>query len=353
MTRPLKKRSGKSGLPPGSLVYTGQRSAAKVRLRLTRIEGEGLEQREVGSLAECFPLPAGAVTWIEIEGVHEPEVVRELGERLGVHPLLLEDIMHIGQRPKLEDFGDYLFIVLQLLRPEGNEGAVRAEQVSLILGRGYVVSLREGDGDAFGLVRQRLQQGQGRLRRLGADYLAYALIDTVVDGYFGVLEGLGERIERLEEQLVARPGPVTLTAIHQLKREMISLRRSVWPLREVAGRLERTGAPLIAESTALYFKDVYDHTIEVIETLESLRDTVSGMLDVYLSSVSNRLNEVMKVLTVIATIFIPLTFIAGVYGMNFQHMPELSWRWGYTAVWVVMLAVAGAMLVYFKRKNWF
>jgi len=229
-----------------------------------------------------------------------------------------------------------------------------AEQVSLILGPNFVISFQEEgkEGDLFEVVRERLRSSKGKLRKMGADYLLYALLDAIVDGYFVILERLGERIEVLEEELLANPSQLTLQNIHTMKREMIFLRKSVWPLREVISGLQRGESPLITETTGPYLRDVYDHTIQVIDAVESFRDMLAGMLDIYLSSISNRLNEVMKLLTIIATIFIPLTFIVGVYGMNFKLMPELEWRWGYPAVWLVMVVVAGLMLAFFRRKRW-
>jgi magnesium transporter len=252
----------------------------------------------------------------------------------------------------MEDYGDYMFVVLKMLRHDVKKDEVQAEQVSMILGPHFVISFQEVEGDVFNLIRDRIRQAKGRIRKMGADYLAYALIDAVVDNYFLILEKFGERMEGMEDELVTNPAPETLQEIHTLKRELIFLRRSVWPLRETISGLQRTESSLIAESTEVYLRDVYDHTIQVIDTVESLRDMVSGMLDTYLSSISNRMNEVMKVLTIIATIFIPITFIAGIYGMNFAVMPELGWRWAYFVVLGVMAAVSLVMVIYFRRKRW-
>jgi magnesium transporter len=251
----------------------------------------------------------------------------------------------------MEDFGDYVFLVLKMITPN-EEGNLEPEQLSLILGPRYVISFQERPAADFQPVRQRLRSGGGRLRRLGSDYLAYALLDTIVDGYFVTLEALGEKMEMLEEELLQRPTPATLQQIHYLKQDTILLRRSVWPLREVIGALERGETPLVKDATQVYLRDLYDHTIQVMDTIETYRDMLSGMLDIYLSSISNTMNSVMKVLTIIGTIFIPLTFVAGVYGMNFQHMPELAWRWAYPVVWLVMLAMATVMVIYFRRKRW-
>ncbi len=291
------------------------------------------------------------VTWINADGIHDTRMVQAIGDAVGIHPLTLEDIANTSQRPKIEDYGDYLYVAIRMLSPD-SDGEFQSEQVSLVLGRGYVISFQEQPGDAFERIRERLRAGAGRLRSEGADYLFYALLDAIVDGYFGVIEVFGERIEAVEEEVVADPDRETLQAIYALKRSLVALRRSVWPLRDVVAELERGDSPLIRESTLVYLRDVYDHTIEVAETVETYRDTMSGLLDVYLSSQSSRMNEIMKVLTIIATIFIPLTFIAGLYGMNFAYMPELRHPWGYPAALTLMAIVAGVMLLYFKKKGW-
>jgi magnesium transporter len=266
---------------------------------------------------------------------------------------VMEDIMNTEQRPKIEDFDDYIFVVLKMLYYDNDEEEIKAEQISIIVRSNFVLSFQEREGDIFNPLRDRIRNAKGRVRKMGPDYLAYCLLDAIVDNYFVVLEKLGEQIEGMEEELVTNPTPVTLQRIHNLKREMIFLRKSVWPLREVVSRLERGESPLIKESTGIYLRDVYDHTIQVIDTIETYRDMLSGMLDIYLSSISNRMNQVMKVLTIIATIFIPLTFVAGIYGMNFEYMPELKWHWFYPkAFWLVMIGIAGVMLVYFRRKRW-
>jgi magnesium transporter len=289
---------------------------------------------------------------MNIDGVHQLDNIEKVGKYLKIHPLVLEDIMNTGQRPKLEDFDDYLFIVLKMLHYDEKENETKTEQVSLILSSNYVISFQESEGDVFDPIRERMRTDRGRIRKMGADYLAYSIIDAIVDNYFIVLEKIGEKIEDIEDELVKNPTPEVLQTIHRLKRELIFLRKSVWPLREVISRLERWESPLVHKSIDIYLRDVYDHTIQVIDSLETFRDMLSGMLDIYLSSVSNRMNEVMKVLTVIATIFIPLTLIASIYGMNFKYMPELDWVWGYPMVYVVMIVVSAVMLVYFRRKEW-
>jgi magnesium transporter len=350
----IKRVSKKIGLSPGALVHIGKKKIEKVRIRLIDYDEKQLQEKEPKTVEECFPfkdLPT--VTWVNIDGLHDIRIMEKIGKHFGLHPLVLEDILNTEQRPKIEDFDDYIFVVLKMLYFDENEGEIRAEQISIILGSNFVLSFQERVGDMFNPIRERIRTGKGRVRKMRPDYLAYALLDAIVDNYFVVLEKLGEKIEEMEEELVSNPTPETLQAIHNLKREMIFLRKSVWPLREVVSRLERGESPLIKEATGIYLRDVYDHTIQVIDTIETYRDMLSGMLDIYLSSISNRMNQVMKVLTIIATIFIPLTFVAGIYGMNFEYMPELKWHWFYPkAFWLVMLGVAALMLVYFRRKRW-
>ena len=343
----------KVGLPPGTLVHVGEKRIERTRITVIDYDQKDLEEREVKNIEECFPYKdKPTVTWINIDGLHEVDVIEKIGNHFGIHPLVLEDILHTGQRPKSEDLGDYIFTVLKMLYYDDEEEGIIGEQISVILGPGYVISFQEREGDILNPIRERIRNNKGRIRKAGADYLAYALLDAIVDHYFVILENLGEKIESLEEELVTHPTPETLPMIHKLKRIMITLRRSVWPLREVINGLERGESSLIKKSTGIYLRDVYDHTIQVIETIETYRDMVSGMLDIYLSSVSNRMNEVMKVLTIMATIFIPLTFIAGIYGMNFKYMPELEWSMGYPLSLIVMLIVAVLLVVYFRRKKW-
>ena len=349
----MKKISTKPGLAPGTLVHVGEKKVEKVRIRTIDYDEKNLKERELESVEACFPYAdEPTVTWINIDGLHEVDVIEKIGKNFGLHPLVLEDILHTEQRPKMEEFENYIFIITKMLSYDEERHHLNAEQFSLILGPNYVITFQERVGDVFEAVRDRLRKGKGRLRKRPPDYLAYALIDAVVDHYFIVLEKLGERVESLEEELVSNPTPETLQTIHHLKRELIFLRKSVWPLRELIGGLERGESSLIEQKTTVFLRDLYDHTIQVIDTVETLRDMVSGMLDVYLSSVSNRMNEVMKVLTIIATIFIPMTFIAGIYGMNFEFMPELKWHYGYHLVWVIIIAIGIVMLFYFRRKKW-
>jgi magnesium transporter len=325
------------------------------RLPISIIEYHEEHFRERGTRTLDESMPPGersTVTWIDIVGIQDPALLEKLGQSYGLHDLVLEDILNTEHRPKMEDYGPYLYLVLKMLRFEEENRQICSDQVSIILGPNFVISLQENGQDAFEPVKDRIRNGKGRLRKMGADYLAYSLVDLIVDQYFLILERLGEEIELVEDELVSRPLPSTLQTLHQLKREMLLLRKSVWPLREAIASLERGESPLIRKNTIAYLRDLYDHTIQVIDTIETFRDMLSGMLDIYLSSISNRMNEVMKVLTVIATLFMPLTFVAGIYGMNFKYMPELEQKWGYPAVLLLMVAIAIFMLFYFKRKKW-
>jgi magnesium transporter len=351
--RLIPRRSQKAGLPPGTIIHVGEKRQEPVKLSVINYDSTNFQERPVNTIEDAFSFKDEAsVTWLNIDGVHKPEIIEQVGTHFGLHPLVLEDIANTGQRPKMEDFDDYIYVVLKMLRFDAKENETKAEQVSIILGRDFVISFQEREGDVFDTVRERLRNNKGRIRKMGADYLTYALIDAIVDHYFVILENLGETIEDIEDKLVTNPSRETLRTIHDLKREMIFLRKSVWPLREVISRLERSESALINKSTCVYLRDVYDHTIQVMDAVETFRDMLSGMLDIYLSSVSNRMNEVMKVLTVIATIFIPLTFLAGIYGMNFRYMPELEQAWSYPVVLTVMFIIAIMMVFYFRRKKW-
>lgn len=353
MARFVKTVSQKFGLPPGTLVHVGTQKVDRVRMRVLDYDLENVEEREVQSVEECFPFrDQPTVTWINVDGLHDPDLIQRLGSHFGLHPLVLEDIVNTTQRPKVEEHETYVFVSLRMLRYLEEKGEVDDEQVSLILGSQFVLSFQERAGDVFDPVRERIRAGKGRLRGRAPDYLVYALMDVVVDHYFLILEKLGERVEGLQQELIVHPAAETLQSIHRLKREMILLRRSVWPLREVLGTLQREESPLVQRETIVFFRDVYDHTIQVMDTIESLRDMVSGMLDIYLSGMSNRLNEVVKTLTIVATIFIPLGFIAGVYGMNFVNIPELQLPFGYFLALGAMAAVGTFMLAQFRRRGW-
>jgi magnesium transporter len=354
MTKTSKKRSKKVGLPPGTLVHIGEGKAAAPRITVIDYDEARFEEREVKAVEECFLFrDKPTVTWVNVDGVHQTEVIEKLGQCFGFHPLVMEDILNTDQRPKMETYGDYLYIVLKMLYGGDPEHRVEGEQVSLIFGSNFVISFQEDkEGDVFNPVRERIRNAKGLIRKMGSDYLAYSLIDTIVDHYFLILERLGDQVELLEEELMAHPTDRTILRIQAIRNEIVFVRRVVWPLREVVSSLGRREFSLIKETTEIYLRDVYDHTVQIMDTIETYREVISGMLDLYLSSVSNRLNSVMKVLTIIATIFMPLTFIAGIYGMNFKYMPELEWRWGYPGVWMVIICIGVLMMVYFKKKKW-
>lgn len=346
-------RRAKVGLPPGSLIHVGEKKVEKVIIKVLAYNSEKLIEKELSSIDECmaFKERSDLNLWINIDGIDKVEVIEKIGNYFNVHPLTLEDVLHTGQRPKADDYGSYIFTVLKIMLLN-KEQEITTDQISIIFGSNFILSFQERKVDLFNPLIERLKNPTSRLRKSGVDYLAYGLIDAIVDNYFLILEDLGEEIEDLEEELVMSPKPETMKAIQKYKRDMIILRKSVWPLREMINILHRSESDLITETTRIYLRDVYDHTIQVIDSVETYRDILSSMVDVYLSSLSYRMNDVMKVLTVIATIFIPLTFIAGVYGMNFKYMPELELRWGYPAVMVFMTALGISMFTYFKKKRW-
>ena len=354
MARTSRRRTKKVGLPAGTLVYTGEHAAGKVSVTLIDYDEQTFEERPINLADECAVYKnKPTATWINVDGVNDPVMLEKLGECFGLHRLVMEDILSVVQRPKVEDFGEYLFVVLKMLTYNERTEEVVPEQVSLIIGQNFLLSFQEGvAGDVFHLIRDRLRTGRGKIRKMGADYLAYSLLDALVDGYFVILEKLGDRIDALEEELIVKTSRSGVEKLYRLKRELLFLHKAVWPLREVISSLQRRESPLIQQTTAPYLRDVYDHVVQVIDSVEIYREMLTEMLDTYLSSVSYRLNEIMKVLTIIATIFMPLTFLAGVYGMNFKHMPELEWKYGYFLIWLIMAGIGGIMVVYFKRKRW-
>ncbi len=358
MMRRIFKRFQPPGTAPGTLAPPEVMPTEPTRLEWVAYDGEAVERAEVADVAAARArVRDGRRSWLRVVG-HDAGTFSDLGEILGVHPLVLEDMWNVGQRPKIEDHGDYLFVVLQVVR-ETTPGAVDEEQVALLLFDDLLVTVEERGNELFRPIDLRLDAGRGRIRTAGLDYLAYAVIDTVVDYLFPLLETFSQRIEETEDALIENEGQVGIEDILRIKRDLLRIRRVAWPTREMTSSLTRWETARIAPETRPFLRDVHDHAVEILEIAESFRETATGLMDIYLSSVSNRMNEVMKVLTIIATIFIPLTFIAGVYGMNFSHeaspwnMPELYWRFGYPAVWLVMLAVTGGMIVLFRRKGWF
>jgi len=352
MSGPAGKGSGKVGPPLGTQLHSKEK---RDLARITAIEYDEsqFQEKEVLAVEDCLPIKdAPTVTWINIDHIGQMSMIEKIGHSFNIHPLVLEDIVNTEHRPKMKDFADYIFVVLKMLTYDEKKREIDSRQVSLILRSGFVISFQETREDILDPIRERIRSDRGRIRKMGADYLAYAIIDAIVDNYFNILEKLGEVIEELEDELIINPTPETLQAIYSMKKEMVLVRKSVWPLREVISRLERWDSALIDKALSIYLRDVYDHTIQVIDSIETYRDMLSGLLDIYLSSVSNRMNEVMKVLTIMATIFIPLTLIAGIYGMNFKYMPELEQPWAYPMVYVAMLATSVVMLIYFRRKRW-
>ncbi|MHB8709016.1 MAG: magnesium/cobalt transporter CorA [Desulfuromonadales bacterium] len=350
MDEPVARRVG---LSPGTLLHIGARRLEQARLDLISYSPEQIEHQDELSAEECLERSRGpGIHWVNLLGIHDVHLVEQLGRGFGLNSLALEDLLDTGHRPKVENFGDSLLVILKILGVDETTARLTSEQVSIGLTPSAVLSIQEQPGDVFDGVRERLRSPKGRHRQRGADYLAYSLIDSVVDSYFPVLEHLGEILTDIEEELADRPQRATLQRIHELKRDLLVVRKAVWPLREVVSSLEREGSELIDERTLPFLRDLYEHLIQIIDTVEIYRDSVSGLLDLYLSSVSQRTNEIMKVLTVVATIFIPLTFLVGVYGMNFDIMPELHWRWGYPALWLMMIVCAAGMLVTFRWRKW-
>ncbi len=354
MANNRKKRSRKSGLPPGTLMHIGDQKLESSKISFIQYNETLFSEASAESIEQCAESIKHhkGVTWINIDGVHDVALIEKTGELFGIHPLVLEDIMNTEQRPKMEEHQNFLFFSLKMLSFQGNGRNLNVEQLSILLGNGLVITFQESPGDVFEPLRERIRQGKGRIRKQKADYLVYALIDAVIDNFFTILESFGEELEELEDLVLNGTTSETASRIHALKKQLLVVRRAAWPLRELVNNFEKSESVWLQKSTRIFLRDVYDHTIQIIDSIEISREVISGLLDIYLSSLSNRTNEVMKVLTIVATIFIPLTFIAGVYGMNFEYMPELAWKWGYPAAMVFMLMAALGMLWFFRRKKW-
>ncbi len=349
-----KKRSRKSGLPPGALVHIGNQKLDMPKIYLIRFSEYELLEEYTDSIEYCAEAAKRfeGITWINIDGVHHIPLAEKVGELFGIHPLVLEDIMNTEQRPKMEEHDNFLFFSMKMLSLSGKNNELLVEQVSMLLGKDLVITFQESPGDVFEPVRNRIRHGKGRIRKQKADYLAYALIDALVDNYFVILEKVGEEIEDLERLILKQTNAEPIPRIHALKGHMLLVRRAAWPMRELVNNFEKSESVWLEASTRIFLRDVYDHTIQIIDSVEVSRELVSGLLDMHLSSLSNKTNKVMKLLTIISTIFIPLTFIAGVYGMNFDYMPELRWEWGYPAILALMFLAAITMLWFFRRKKW-
>lgn len=343
----------KTGLHPGALIHVGEKKQDVTRISIIDYDKDNYTTKVLDEIEECYQFrDTDTITWINIDGLHDTAVIDNLGKHYGIHPLVLEDVLNTHQRPKVEFYEDFLFVVLKMIYFDVESGTTNAEQVSIILKGSTVITFQERVGDIFDPLRSRINNSSGRIRTSGSDYLAYCLMDILIDNYFITIDKVADTIDDLEEELVNEPSRQTLNTIYQLKKEILYLSRYVRPVREVISVLSREDNRMITDSTRIYFRDLYDHIVQVIDMVDIFRDLVSGMLDTYLSIASNRMNEIMKVLTVMASIFIPLTFLAGIYGMNFDMMPELHWYWGYPLVLSVMAIVAFGMLLYFKRRNW-
>lgn len=350
----LSSSADKSGLPPGSLVHIGEKHEAECKISVIQYSIDKLLQHDIASINELKQLKnSELITWINIDGLSDIRIVESIGQELNIHPLVLEDILSTQQRPKLEEYEDYLYLVIKGISVDRkDEFSLRYEQISILLLANYVVTFKEKVDRTFNPIYNHLQNHKGRLRQMGSDYLAYAIVDTIVDEYFVVEDKLDEIFDPLEEKLLVNSSKESLQIIHKIRRELITMRRSISPLRELLATIQRTDSILLHEKTLRYYGDVYDHVLRVTDSLDSYRERIAVMQDIYLSSISNKMNETMKVLTVFAAIFIPLTFIAGVYGMNFEHMPELKWRWAYPALWLLFISIGIGLLLYFKKKHW-
>ena len=347
------KRKSKLGLAPGTLLFTGERKMEKVEFSILNYNENQVDELIPKKIDEIITLVDSTkdTLWINIDGIHDESIIESICSKLLVHKLTMEDILSVGQRPKLDEHENYIHIVLNMFMLE-DDNSIFDEQISFILYKNILLSFQEKSGDVFQGVRKRILEGKGLIRKKSSDYLLYALLDSVVDHYFVVLEILGERIDALEEELLENPSNETLSKLHKIRRESLELRRSVYPLREVISKFEKIDESILHPDVRVFIRDLYDHTIQVIDTIEVMRESALALLDLYMNSVSNKMNEIMKVLTIMASIFIPLTFVAGIYGMNFQNMPELQWNYGYFGVWGVMILMVIGMLIYFKSKKW-
>jgi magnesium transporter len=342
----------KPGTAPGTLTYTGEEREEPVTLTLIDYKEDHFDEvHGVGSDWRQRVPSSELMSWLDVSGVHDVPIIQEIGEHLGIHPLIMEDIIHPHQRPKFEPFEDQIYIVVRMLHIR-EDGTVQDEQISIVLGKNWIVSFQQFPGDVFDAVRERLRSGKGLIRKMGPDYLAYALIDLIVDYYFVLLERIGSEVQDIEMAVMDNPTKETIHTIRATKQTIISYRKDIWPVRELLSAMIRDESGLIKKRTTTYLRDVYDHAIQVIDLMETYRDQLSGLTDLYLSSLSQRMNEVMQFLTIIGSIFIPLTFIAGVYGMNFANMPELGWEFGYPAVWAIMIVTGAGLFLYFRHKKW-
>jgi len=341
------------GLPPGSLVHVGEVKTERPALSLIGYDEQHFDRQDDVTLQQCLDARTRpGVNWINLYGIHDIELLRGLGEGFNIHPLSLEDVLNTTHRPKIEVYDNYLLVILKMISSNRSQNRIDIEQMSFVLGENFLISFQERPGDVFNAVRDRLQRANGRIRSRAADYLLYALLDTIVDHYFHVLENLGELLAGFEQALFENSAPNSMSQIHYFSKDLLMLRKAIWPLRELVTQMQNDDSGLVSESTELFLRDLNDHVVHSIDSVDSLRDTTTGLLNLYMSISGNRMNEVMKVLTIMASIFIPLTFIAGIYGMNFENMPELKSPWGYPLVLLLMLGCAIGMVLFFKRKRW-
>lgn len=353
MNKSVTSAYGKAGMPAGTLIHVGETVPVETRIEFINYADAAVESGTASSIAELMQYrDARSITWVIVEGLSNVEVIDEIGRLFSIHPLVLEDILNTNQRPKMEEFDDYLYIVSKALLWNADEQQVEYEQISILLVDKFVFVLKEKRDTMLLPVKERIRSKKGKIRSNGPDFLVYVILDAIVDQYFAVQDALDEVTDELEEELLTDPEKDTLVKIQLVKRELIHIRRTISAMRELTSTILRSDTPLIDDRTLLYFRDISDHVLRVSESMESLRDMVSGLLDIYISSVSNKMNEIMKVLTVFASIFIPLTFLTGIYGMNFEYMPELKWRWAYPVLWSFMIAIPVILLVYFRRKKW-
>ncbi|QDU79806.1 Magnesium transport protein CorA [Polystyrenella longa] len=344
------KRQPKVGARPGTLVIPKEAEKPKIR-RISYSPEEVIDEEitDVAHLSEAFK--EGQISWVDIHGFGDRQTIQQIGDLFELHPLLLEDVVNVPQRPKTEAYGDQILILVRMVQVY-ESGEIDMEQVSVILGKNWVLTFQEKSGDILDPVRKRIRNKTSRIRNSQSDFLAYAIVDTIIDAYYPALELLGNQLEEFEDEVIMDPTPELLRKLHRMKNRLVNLRRSIWPQREAINRLVRGDYPSISENVRIYLRDTYDHCVQTSEVAEMYREMVTGLMNTYLSSIANRTNEVMKVLTIMASIFIPLTFLAGIYGMNFDHMPELHMEWAYPMVWILMLLTAGGMLYYFWRKGW-
>ncbi|MBU2537779.1 MAG: magnesium/cobalt transporter CorA [Proteobacteria bacterium] len=353
MARFLKSKDAAIGKAPGELIFIGEQKVQESTIRVIDYDRDNLSEQELKDIKDGIPYTqTETVTWLNINGLQDTELIRQVGRVFGLHALVMEDIVNTSQRPKMEEYDDYLFFVVKMMRYDETEGIVKSEQLSMILGKSFVLTFQEQPGDVFEPVRDRIRKQKGRIRKVGIDYLAYALLDTIVDNYIFIIERLGEKIEEIEDEILDNPTQDVLTRINNYKREMNYLRKSIRPAREFMLHFSRLDSDLIQEDTAPFLKDLLDLANQAVEVIDTYREMLSDHLNIYNTGVSNRLNEIMKVLTIFSAIFIPLTFIAGIYGTNFEYLPELRYRYSYFIMWGVFLAVSLAMLRFFRKMLW-